>query len=34
MPQRRPDTAKGKKKWFLSFGPVDIWGWIVLCCGG
>ena len=19
---------------FLSFGTTDIWGWLVLCCGG
>lgn len=20
--------------WFLNLDPTDIWGWIVLCCGG
>ena len=32
MPQGRPDAAKGKKKWFLNFGSIDIWGWILFSC--
>lgn len=20
--------------WFFHLGTVDIWGWIILCCGG